>query len=293
MTMVAVLNAATTAPANEASTKIRIENVALQEESVVWLEKEEGWSVHRVFGLCITKKDTVLAVNEARLGNGSDTSPHHLVLKRSTDKGLTWGPNIFIERSDNGETWSNPTPIVDEKSGRIFLFYALNDQNNTTRVFYRTSDDDGVTWSPAVDVTDAFNNDPMKRPFHLPGPGHGLMTSSGRLVVPVWHRFPLKDESGKNIPADKRAYSVSLLISEDSGKTWTNGDYLPEKYAANESRVVELKDGRIRLNARSGYGNPEKKKRLVWQQRHHQTDAPGLKWPLIPPCARSLNAMPD
>lgn len=242
----------------EPSTKVDLQTVALQPESIVWKQDEEGWRVHRLFGLCVSKNDTVLAFNEVRLGDGSDISPHHLVLKRSTDQGRTWGENIFIERCDNGEAWANPTPIVDRQTGRIFLFYALNQSNDATQIFYRTSDDDGLTWSAPIEVTAAFDDDPLKRKFHLPGPGHGIQTSSGQFVMPVWHRFPLKDEEGQHQKAERRGYGVSLLVSRDGGKTWTNGAYLPEEHGTNESRIAELLDGTLLLNARSGLGDPEK-----------------------------------
>lgn len=244
--------------AAEKSKKIDVSEVAVQEESTVWITEEQGWSAHRVFGLCRTNADTVLAFNEVRLGDGSDISPHHLVLKRSTDHGKIWSDNIFIEQCTNGEAWANPTPVVERTTGKIFLFYALNHENNATQVFYRTSDDDGRNWSDRVEVTNLFENDPLKRLFHLPGPGHGIQTSDGKLVLPIWHRYSLKDEAGENRPAENRGYSVSLLISEDAGATWFSGGYLPDSHGANESRVTELNDGRLLLNARSGNGDPEK-----------------------------------
>ncbi len=65
------------------------------------------------------------------------------MLKRSTDGGRTWGKDIFIERKDgtywnaNGhpgvkENWTNCAPVVDEITGKIFYFYALNDFENET-----------------------------------------------------------------------------------------------------------------------------------------------------------------
>ena len=97
-----------------------------------------------------------------------------LGLKRSTDGGRTWGDEIVIERKDGAywnahghpgvkETWTNCAPVVDKETGKIFYFYALNDfdqrkhRQRVTKVFYKVSEDDGLTWSDRVEDTDILN----------------------------------------------------------------------------------------------------------------------------------------
>src|SRR3546814_15534861 len=73
-----------------------------------------------------------------------------------------------------------------------------------TRVFYRYSDDEGLTWSKRNEITAVLNTEPTGRPhvdingdpiknedgfasdflgraFHMPGPGHGTQLKNGRL----------------------------------------------------------------------------------------------------------------
>ena len=235
-------------------------------ESQVWAADEAGLKAHHIFALCRSEKGTVLAFCEGRI-EPDDLDPHHVLLKRSTDRGATWGKDIFVERSDGRESFANPTPVVDRRTGRIFLFYALNIDNQRSQVFYRTSDDDGVTWSDRTDVTRLFDGDPLKRPFHLPGPGHAVQLHSGRLVVPIWHRLALSRDY-KSPPWEKRLYATSVMTSDDGGKTWRAGDFTPPEYHCNESRVVELSDGQLLLNARSvGFLQEGEKRRVEARSR--------------------------
>src|SRR3546814_253924 len=200
-------------------------------ETMIWTGNERGMKSHRILGLTLGKKGTLLAFTEARL-DGSDEGPHDLVCKRSTDNGKTWSSNIYIEKSDGDfwksqgvaekmEAWANPAALTDYTNGRIFIFYVLNEGEHKglnaqrmTRVFYRYSDDEGLTWSKRNEITAVLNTEPTGRPhvdingdpiknedgfasdylgraFHMPGPGHGTQLKNGRLLVPFWHRRAL------------------------------------------------------------------------------------------------------
>lgn len=235
-------------------------------ESVVWQEKEGGLWPHHVYGLAVTTKGTVLAFTEGRLKPG-DEAPHHLLLKRGTPGpggDVAWSDNIRIEDgADNGGTcWTNCCPVVDRQTGRVFFFYAQNEgsrDQKSTRVFYRFSDDDGRTWQPGsdkgsrIEITSILDKNPYGWTFHMPGPGHGIQLScqagaqaakNGRLLVQVWHR--------KAVTAKPRVYGVSVVYSDDHGATWKAGGDAGVGHGMNESRLVELADGTLLLNARGG-----------------------------------------
>lgn len=210
------------------------------------------------------------------------------MVKRCSDGGRTWSRNIYIEKGDgsfwaaNGqpgklECWTNTGPVVDEKTGRVFFFYALNEgtrQQNWTRVFFRYSDDDGLTWLPApregsrIEVTHLFADNPHGWTFHMPGPGHGIQLrhqrgahakKNGRLVLAVWHR--------RAVTASPRLYGVSMLVSDDHGKTWRRAGDAGVEHGMGEGRIVELDDGRILLDARGGKAetiNTQKHRVQAW-----------------------------
>lgn len=218
-------------------------------ESVVWEAGEDGTAEHFVYGVAVTAAGTVLASSEARL-SAADTGAHHITVKRSTDGGATWSPSQIVEPSTGGQCWANPTLVADPATGLVSLFYALNDANESSRLLHRVSRDDGRSWSPPADLTALFAGDPAGRPFHLPGPGHGIALSDGTLAVQVWHRHSVA------LPVDQRAYGAGVLLSDDHGQTWRAGGYVPleTSYPVNEARLFERADGALVLNGRYSSG---------------------------------------
>ncbi|RZK48900.1 MAG: exo-alpha-sialidase [Pedobacter sp.] len=214
------------------------------QKTVVWTQNEDNINTHFVYGLTVTKKGTILAMAEARIDDWRDDSAHHLVLKRSTNKGKTFLPNQIIQESKNGESWANPTLVQDHTTQEIFLFYALNQHNASSRLFYRTSKDEGATWSEPTEVTALFEPNKHAWTFHLPGPGHGIQLQKGRLIVQVWHRRSIA------FAAPERRYGVNCIYSDDHGKTWQVGGDSPVG-EFNESQIVELQNGDLLLVART------------------------------------------
>jgi hypothetical protein len=233
-------------------------------ESVVWEEHEGGLAMHHVYGLAVTAKGTVLAFTEGRIKPG-DEAPHHLLLRRGTlspGGGVEWSPERRIEdgSADGGTCWTNAAPVVDRQTGRVFFFYARNEgsrDQKSTRVFYKYSDDDGITWMPGpdkggrIEITSLFEKNQYGWTFHMPGPGHGIQLgyqgaggTNGRLIVPVWHR--------KAVTARPRVYGVSVIYSDDHGATWKSGGDAGVSHGMNESRIAELADGTLLMNARGG-----------------------------------------
>ena len=258
------------------------------EESLVWDFKEGGYDTHHVYGFAVTKKGTVLAFSEGREKAKDDNGPKDQLLKRSTDGGRTWGNEIYIERKDgsfwsaNGhpgvkENWTNCAPVVDKITGNIFYFYALNDFDRrnlqrVTKVFYKVSADDGLTWSDRFEITDILNvkkdgspnkdangkwilnaegfpSDYLGRAMHMPGPGHGIQASDGRLILQLWNRTSVRNT------IEKRLYGVTVIYSDDHGQTWKFGGFVDHGQAGmNESRLVELENETFYVNARWAMG---------------------------------------
>jgi hypothetical protein len=227
-------------------------------ESVVWPKAAPGDKIkeHFVYGLTVAADGTVLAFSEGRLSPG-DASPHHIVLKRSTDNGKSWQASAIVVKSNGSSCYANPTPVVDSK-GTIHLLYAENFRNDSSVVYHTTSRDNGLTWSKAAALAHVFSGDPYKRAFHLPGPGHGIRLKNGRLLVQVWHRRSI------SYPQLQRKYGVSTLYSDDNGQSWRNSGYIPlsDSLQGNESRLVILSNGDVLMDARPS-GVARQQKRLI------------------------------
>lgn len=221
-----------------------IEGKTLMQKTTVWEEKEDGVFAYFVYGLSVTSKGTILAFAEARITSGADDGAHHIVMKRSTDQGLSFSKSKVILESKKGQSWANPTVVQDQKTKEIFIFYALNKENKSSEVYYQTSKDDGQSWSEAKEVTSLFKNNRHGWTFHVPGPGHGIQLKNGRLIVPVWHRKAI------DFPTSQRLYGVNCIYSDDHGKTWKIGADTPVG-ELNESQIIAQKNGDILLIGRT------------------------------------------
>ncbi|MFQ3652051.1 MAG: sialidase family protein, partial [Gemmataceae bacterium] len=229
-----------------------------------------GYAIYRIPTLVVTPKGTLLVACEARKTR-SDWGPIDLLARRSTDGGKTFEKPFNIaplegkfERNPaalkqklgkpDQRTINNPVLIASRDSTVHFLFCV-----EYARVFYRKSTDEGATWTKAVELTAVFEPLRKKYPWLVvaTGPGHGLETSKGRLLVPVW----LSTGEGRSA---HRPSIVSTLLSDDAGKTWQLGDIVADGTAPipdpNESTAAELPDGRILLNIRT----PAKERRRAY-----------------------------
>jgi sialidase-1 len=229
------------------------------ERTAVFPAKSNGIARHRIPGVVVTPKGTVLAYCEARKNNSSDWGEIEIHLRRSTDGGRTWDPPRQIahraariegnpRKKSGGEreqTVNNPVAIVDRDTGAIEFLYCVN----YARAFAMRSTDDGITWSEPVEITASF--EPFRRHYDwkviATGPGHGIQLKIGRLVVPIWLAYGGVGDHG---PA-----AAGTIYSDDRGRTWRAGDIAVPNAgdfnSPNETMLTELSDGRVMLVTRS------------------------------------------
>ncbi len=124
--------------------------------------------------------DSLVIFAEHRWNGDADAGHIGTVARRSTDGGISWGPQFFVA-DDGVNTLGNPVPIVDRSTGRLHLLLTGNRATDTekeinegtsedTRRVYRTfSDDHGVTWAPVAEITSSVK-DPAWR-WYATGPG--------------------------------------------------------------------------------------------------------------------------
>lgn len=251
----------------------------------------------RIPGLTRAADGTLIALAEGRVDRAGSVSAcdgqvHHLdsgnidvVMRRSHDGGNTWSPLETV--LDAGcETVGNPTPVVDQETGKIWLFVSENSglvgsadevRPGGRRLWLSSSDDSGRSWSKARHLSgwaeeaelgeqdfqnrtpepdcvpspqdeycvpqDAkdWNPDGLLPYVHSDtqtgtserwawdavGPGNGIQTRSGRLVIPA---------RGRN------------LYSDDHGKHWETE--LVDPGCSDEGAIVERSDGRLMRNDR-------------------------------------------
>jgi len=229
------------------------------EKTDLFTAGENGFALYRIPGMVVTTKGTVLVYCEARNDAGSDWGEIQVHLRRSTDGGKTWEAARqvahFGERlhgnprkpvgGETEQTVNNPVAIVDRETGTIHFLYCIN----YARCFYMKSEDDGLTFSAPVEITQAFEGFREKCNWKVlaTGPGHGLQLKNGRLAVPIWLAY---GKTGDHSPS-----MSGTIYSDDHGKTWHAGE-IPLPCTAdwknpNETALAELSDGRVMLNART------------------------------------------
>ncbi len=217
------------------------------ERKILW-QADERYVNKRIPGLYLSDSGTLLAVCEARREWG-DWSKMDVLLIRSTDGGATFSdPIVLASGTENHPTVNNPI-MMQDKSHILHFLYCEDYAVEGGRVLHRTSADDGITWGEAVDITPSAM--PTYRNAFALGPGHGICTQRGDLVVPVW-MVP----KHFNSPVREHFPSViATLYSNDCGKSWAIGEILPASEhtpSPNETEIAQLSDGRVYLNCRLG-----------------------------------------
>lgn len=235
---------------------------------VVFRSGSEGYDTFRIPSIIRTPRNTLLAFAEGRRTGAGDTGDIDLVLKRSVDNGRSWSPLRVI--GDNGpNTFGNPTPVVDPRSGDVVLLSTHNagdaseheivrgevPPEDSRRVWVQRSTDDGLTWSTPADVTPDTKRANWR--WYATGPVHAVALPTGRLVVPANHSAAPPEGSTDTGDEDKY-YGAHLLYSDDGGRTWQIGaeDTSYEGYInSNETTVAVLPDGRLYVNSRDQHGS--------------------------------------
>src|SRR5438094_877360 len=143
----------------------------------VFVGGEEGYACFRIPAMVTTAKGALLAAADGRIsGCGDIPNPLDLVLKRSLDNGRTWTRLQVI--ADYGKNTNdtdvypaygvtNPVPrvaagdaalLLDRTNGRVWVLYDNGayvpgkHNKRALKLELRSSDDDGVTWSPGIDL---------------------------------------------------------------------------------------------------------------------------------------------
>jgi sialidase-1 len=227
------------------------------QKSVLWEQGTGKYNNYRIPSIIVSKEGTLLAFCEGR--EAGDAGDIDLLLKRSEDNGATWSKEQIVW-NDAQNTCGNPCPVVDEETGRIWLFLTWNlGEDHETDIIHKTSkfpripylcysDDDGKTWSEPENMNETCRDTSWG--WYATGPGFGIQMKNGphkgRLVIPANHSH---DDPNGTIRNGPYGYGAHVLFSDDHGKTWEMSE--PIKPGCNESQVTELSDGTLEMNMRS------------------------------------------
>lgn len=218
---------------------------------------------YRIPSIVTTSSGSILLFSEERDG-WKDKSKTNIVMKRSTDNGQTWSSQIQITHQTGTQAYMDPTSVLDQNTGEIFLFTSRwnspSADARTVRSFLSTSTDDGITWTNPVDITAKVGATSPASVVRSFGPGSGLQLrdgeNNGRLILAT-----------SLIEKDTKRTVMRSLYSDDHGVTWQLGE---EGSTAGEQQIAEVSEGKLIRNIRAA------------GKRHvsHSTDD-GLTWSKI------------
>ncbi|MCA9178948.1 MAG: exo-alpha-sialidase [Planctomycetales bacterium] len=177
-------------------------------------------------------------------GSGSDFAKAHLVAKRSSDGGATWSDSQEIQ-SNTGTMNVMSVTLRRMANGDLGMFYLQKNSESDLDLLLRRSQDEGVSFSDPVVVTDSdgyhvVNNDRMLRLSERSGkPGRWLAPAASTPDVRTNNHF-----------------KSHCFISDDDGRTWRagKGEVDAKRRGAMEPEVIELLDGRVMMLVRTQLG---------------------------------------
>ena len=251
---------------------IFLANLRSQDLNYVFKSGTNGYNTFRIPSIIKTKSGALLAFAEGRKNNASDSGDIDLVLRRSENNGKTWGDLIVI-RDDGDNVCGNPSPVLDNKTGNIFLLSTWNlgrdtermiineTSEDTRRIYVMSSGDDGNSWSEPTEITKDVKKDNWT--WYATGPVHGIQIQNGshkgRMIIPCDH-----------IESKSKKYYSHIIFSDDGGNSWEIGGITPQDYV-NECTVAEINKGKLLLNMRNYDRSQENRKISV-------SDDGGITW---------------
>ena len=260
-------------------------------KSEAGLEEDAGGNplpkkIYRIPGITVSEKNTIIAVADNRKDSYLDvgfagSKPIDIVVRRSTDGGKNWGPEIIIPpvATDNKNAHGDSLFFSCANGDLVVLCaagggYKRDPGFGASKIMISRSTDYGLTWSDWELAKGDINNfgqgilAPYDRGFAASGIGLRLFngTLMGAMLV------------DKGIGGNKAA---AVIVSIDNGNTWTVRSIAKGKIKTqDEPKVItQLNDGRILLSVRSGSWNADQMKRIWFRSKANL----GSEWEEINP----------
>ena len=247
---------------------------AQSKKVAVFVSGTEGHKSYRIPAIIGLPTRDLLAFCEGRVHGAGDFGDINIVMKRSSDGGKTWQALQTIVDADSLQA-GNPAPVVDVNDpayprGRIFLFYNTGNNhegdvrkgNGLREVWYKTSTDNGTTWSDPVNITlqvhrprqprvNAAYNFAEEWRSYANTPGHAMQFQNGKHKGRI---FVAANHSAGDPQKQFMDYKAFGFYTDDHGKTFRIGEDV-NLQGSNESMATELSNNKLMMNSRNQRGD--------------------------------------
>ena len=223
------------------------------ERITVFAAGDEGSRHYRIPALAVASDGSLIAVADRRGASQRDL-PNiiSVVCRRSTDGGRTWSPQRVIAQGDSatGATYGDAALIRDACTGALVCVFTGDrgffdsTPEHPQRIYCSRSFDNGLTWEAPRDIS---------AQFRLPG-WQGFFAASGALTQTKEGRLLFVADTRLSPERRLRDIYEYVIASDDGGETWrvlNPQARVPSDGRGNESKVVELTDGRLLMSIRT------------------------------------------
>ena len=119
-------------------------------------ENDPNVSCYRIPSIITAVNGDLIAMIDERVPSCGDlkwSRDINIVMRKSFDNGKTWTDIETIVDYPLGQSASDPSMILDQKTNTIFMFYNYMDLDNEKDIYYlryKKSVDNGKSWSKAL-----------------------------------------------------------------------------------------------------------------------------------------------
>lgn len=222
--------------------------------SLVFDKGLSGSKYYRIPALAVASDGSLVAVADRRWDTLADLPGRiDVVGRRSVDGGATWSDPFVVAQADAGGGYGDPALGVDPRSGDLLCVMTHGNglwdstADNHAEIVVSRSADCGHTWSSPDTI-------PVES-FGIPGYVTGFASSGGMCATSdgkIMFALVVRDNETKWYPL-----KVYAVWSDDGGHTWKCSDNAADN-DGDESKIVELLDGRLLMSIRNRHKGPRR-----------------------------------